>query len=238
LRSRERDQEEPHDDIREYLMEAGLLDAALTPHLRIYIPLIDALVERWRPETHTFWFPCGETTITLEDVAMIMGLRADGMAVTGRTTFAGDEAADLCREMLGSTPQGRREIEGNFILDTFIEDRFRWLNPLATEAVKQQYARAYILMLFSRRLFPSPASNRVHVKFLHLMRDKSFAQLGEYSWGSAVLATLYRGLDRASHVACHDIGGCMTLLQSWAFYRIPHLAPIPETLQVWPFARR
>jgi hypothetical protein len=35
-----------------------------------------ALVDRWRPETRTFTFhdPCGEMTITLEDVAMLFGL--------------------------------------------------------------------------------------------------------------------------------------------------------------------
>ncbi|MFQ6633825.1 hypothetical protein Gotur_011524 [Gossypium turneri] len=42
-----------------------------------------ALIERWRPETHTFHLPCGECTFTLEDVNLQLGLPVDGYAVTG-----------------------------------------------------------------------------------------------------------------------------------------------------------
>ncbi|RYQ90074.1 hypothetical protein Ahy_B09g096358 isoform A [Arachis hypogaea] len=48
-------------------------------------PLLAALVERWRPETHTFVLPVGEVTVTLEDVAHIFGLPIDGEPVSGWT---------------------------------------------------------------------------------------------------------------------------------------------------------
>jgi len=47
--------------------------------------LITTLVERWRKETHTFHFPLSECTITLEDVALQLGLSIDGELVTGVT---------------------------------------------------------------------------------------------------------------------------------------------------------
>ena len=36
--------------------------------------LLSALVDRWRPETHTFHLPYGEMAPTLQDVAMLLGL--------------------------------------------------------------------------------------------------------------------------------------------------------------------
>ncbi|RYR72631.1 hypothetical protein Ahy_A02g006849 [Arachis hypogaea] len=40
-------------------------------------PLAFVLIERWRPESHTFHLLCGEMTITLHDMAYQLGLRID-----------------------------------------------------------------------------------------------------------------------------------------------------------------
>ena len=39
---------------------------------------ICALLDRWRPETHSFHFPWGEIAVTLEDVALLFGLPCSG----------------------------------------------------------------------------------------------------------------------------------------------------------------
>ena len=44
-------------------------------------PLIAAFMDRWRPETHTFHFPVGEMTLSLEDAAMLGGLSCAGEAI-------------------------------------------------------------------------------------------------------------------------------------------------------------
>ncbi|MFQ6645246.1 hypothetical protein Gotur_019228 [Gossypium turneri] len=64
--------------------------------------MIDAL-------THTFHFPCGKCTVTLEDVALQLGLPIDGSPVTGVSAFA--EPAALCYSLLGDSPN---DDESNF----------------------------------------------------------------------------------------------------------------------------
>ena len=46
--------------------------------------LLSALVDRWRPETHTFHLPVGEMAVTLQDVSLLLGLPHDGRAVAAR----------------------------------------------------------------------------------------------------------------------------------------------------------
>ncbi|KAL8104818.1 hypothetical protein AgCh_028842 [Apium graveolens] len=51
--------------------------------------LLSALVERWRPETHTFHLPVGECSITLQEVNVLLGLKIDGDVVIGLTVVNG-----------------------------------------------------------------------------------------------------------------------------------------------------
>ena len=57
--------------------------------------------EMARPETHTFHVPVKEMTITLLDVAIILGLHIDGPTVTRTCVF---DVAKLCGELLGCHP--------------------------------------------------------------------------------------------------------------------------------------
>uniref|UniRef100_A0A2N9H690 Aminotransferase-like plant mobile domain-containing protein n=1 Tax=Fagus sylvatica TaxID=28930 RepID=A0A2N9H690_FAGSY len=60
---------------------------------------------------------------------------------------------------------------------------------------------------------------------------EDFDAAGRYSWGSAVLAWLYRELCRATDPDSCDIAGALILVQLWAWSRFPHISPAIKSIQ-------
>lgn len=87
----------PAEPITELITAAGFDKVLSIGHVTINHHLITTLVERWRPETHTFHLPYGEATITLQDVALQLGIPIDGSVVTGPTVVDWDQ---ICLELL------------------------------------------------------------------------------------------------------------------------------------------
>ncbi|KAL4300322.1 hypothetical protein AHAS_Ahas17G0189300 [Arachis hypogaea] len=69
-----------------------------------FYPLLAALVERWRPETHTFVLPVGEVTVILEDVTYIFRLPIDGEPVRDWTDSSSDFVHSQSIAIFGCEP--------------------------------------------------------------------------------------------------------------------------------------
>ena len=73
-----------HPAYEPYLCRLGLYQVATMTRINLDpAGLIHGLVERWRPETHTFHLPVGEMTVTLQDVSCLWGLLIHGVPVGG-----------------------------------------------------------------------------------------------------------------------------------------------------------
>jgi hypothetical protein len=85
------------------------------------------------------------------------------------------------------------------------------------------YFRLYLLHFIGSFLMPESSSSRVSVRYLPLLRDPETVK--QYSWGSACLAALYKGLCVVADTSIKSkkitaLSGCAFLLQAWARFRI------------------
>ncbi|MFQ6628586.1 hypothetical protein Gotur_007431 [Gossypium turneri] len=96
--------------IGNYLREVGFWNVAnISQGCMLDSKLISALIERWRPETRTLHLPCGECTITLEDVQLQLGLSVDGSVLT-RFVQSADWGA-ICYDLLGAISNNIYRVE-------------------------------------------------------------------------------------------------------------------------------
>ncbi|CAI9095071.1 OLC1v1030930C1 [Oldenlandia corymbosa var. corymbosa] len=67
------------------------------------------------------------------------------------------------------------------------------------------------------------AGNSVYMCMLQFLEDETIC--AQFSWGSAVLALLYRNLCTACKISKWEASGCLILLQLWAWERISTVRP-------------
>ena len=211
--------------VAHYIDAAGFYGIRRAGYLTVDHGLINALVERWRQETHTFHLPVmGEATVTLQDVEVLWGLSVDGLPVTlVQTKRSPLDRKQLVNDLLGYWPEDNMLNHGRLKLSSISQ----WLStPLpadASDEMVRQYARMNILILLGGLLFADSCQNVVSLSWLDYVRDLD--AMSQYSWGSATLACLYRRLCHASRVSTITSGGLYLLAQLWTWERIPVIRP-------------
>ncbi|XP_057755438.1 serine/threonine-protein phosphatase 7 long form homolog [Arachis stenosperma] len=218
------------DRMEEHLRFTDFYHASQIGIIQCQKALVKTLVESWHPETHTFHLPIGEYAVTLEDVAMILGLPTDGLPVTGMTISSAEALEAECLHQFGVAPR-KSECRGSGIKLTWLQDLKERLQ-LTNKESKQRYVKVHIMLLIGTILLGDKSGASVHWKFLLLLHD--FGSIVQFSWGSACLAHMYRALCRASRFDCKEIDDSLTLLLVWAWMRLPFLASVPKEPQSIP----
>ncbi|KAL5191648.1 Serine/threonine-protein phosphatase 7 long form [Glycine soja] len=143
---------EPEPQIIPLLSCTGFQHIALIKQCKIDRVLITALVERWRPETHTFH----------------LGIRVNGRVVAGPSFLQWDE---LCHELLGEVPPENAR-KGVALKLTWLLSMLR--APFPEEPTMHQLqcrCIAYIMYMIGSALILDKSRNRVHLMYLNLLRD-------------------------------------------------------------------
>ena len=126
---------------------------------------------------HTFHLPCGECTVTLEDVATLLGLCIDGLPVIKSTNPSTIALQNMCDKLLGGRPR-EYDIDGS-------EIKLKWLTqhlgvlPTNSDITIAQHVRGYILSLLGHVLMPTKSNSVIHGKFLQLLMNLN--EIGFYS---------------------------------------------------------
>ncbi|XP_021304829.1 serine/threonine-protein phosphatase 7 long form homolog [Sorghum bicolor] len=200
--------------------------------IRFVVGAITALVDRWRPETHSFHLPCGEMTVTLQDTQKILGLSVRGRPVIGRCRPDGWRArveAFLGRPLPPEAPTQRT----TGVPIAWLRQSFGNCPAHADQETVAYYCRAWILHLFGCVLFPDAIGDTASWMYLPCLTD--WDTTGTYSWASGVLAYLYRSLCEACRrtASSSSVGGCVYLLQLWMWARLPVGRPIVDAPREW-----
>ncbi|CAN1337415.1 Protein MAIN-LIKE 2 [Linum perenne] len=187
--------------------------------------LVTTSIERWRPETNTFHLVAGEATITLEDVEVLTGLPTTGSPLI----VSPDERSvtDICQQWLGVAPPPTA-IQGRTVRVSWVKRLFDRLPDGATVEVITYHARAYTWVLVAGVLLADRNGDHIQVHLLQLIGDPRVAST--YSWGSAVLAWLYKVVGRTTFFSTGsmrgtgDIGRFTLLVELWALGRFPPIS--------------
>ena len=195
-----------HEGVPQYLIDAGFDTMSRLGRVQLDHSLLTVLVERWRPETHTFHLHHGEMTVTLMDVAIISGLRVDGRIVC---TYLGRDWRHECFATFGVIPTDL-ENQG-YVKLKWLRETFFHVPEHATEFQIVATACVWILYHLGCSVLANKTGNKVHLKYLSFIQN--FHTCSEYAWETAALARLYVSLDDATKIHCNQLSGFFTLLQ-------------------------
>nr|XP_051229877.1 serine/threonine-protein phosphatase 7 long form homolog [Lolium perenne] len=193
--------------------------------------LITCLVDRWRPETHTFHFRWGEMAPTLEDVSMLLGLPLAGEPIGPLEEPVGwmhsmDARFVGVREGVGPISfeaHGPRQAW----LHEFQIEQFGYPDAPMTAAQITRSLEAYLMWLLGKTMFTDNHGNTISARYIPIAQEIAEAteaeDITQRSWGSAVLAATYRGMCKGCQLTSHGSGivGCPLLLQLWSWTRFP-----------------
>ncbi|XP_028122207.1 protein MAIN-LIKE 2-like [Camellia sinensis] len=176
---------------------SGLAQLACYTYRFVNKIVVSNFVESWQPETNTCHLTVGEMTITLDDVATILGL-----PIVGKFMRKLSERRAIAL-VVNTLEIDEQEVTHEMYSAGDNSVRLEWLrayfhNVTDNDSMERIACvdRAYLLFLLGCSLFSDKTGTRVPVVYLSLLSN--LTTVSSYAWGAAALAYLYRQMGYAS----------------------------------------
>ncbi|KAG7594749.1 Aminotransferase-like plant mobile domain [Arabidopsis thaliana x Arabidopsis arenosa] len=209
--------------------KAGIFEAvnASTYNISKNTDLVLDVAEKWCPDTNTFVFPWGETTITLEDVMVLSGLSVLGSPVSATL----DSSGEMIMAKLKKEWQTIKRI-GKVSHVT----QLAWTDRFKNSGDELEHV-AFLVLWLSYFVFPS----RFHHICEPILSIAVHLSCGtRIALAPAVLAHLYadlsllkthiRGFSKSSTRGEIGLSALFKLVQVWTWERFRELQPSPNEL--------
>jgi len=169
-------------------------------------------------------------------VFVLLGLPVDGNPLIGSTNI---EGINMCEQYLGVRPNANALANGNTLKLSWLASEFANIQDYVDDEEHLKiFARAWILRFIRGVMLVDKSSKRVPMRYLQFM--VAFEECSTYAWGTAALSYLYREMCNATDYNVQFIGGCILLIQLWAWERCPKLVSsiVPTQQQNNPLGYR
>ncbi|KAE8815282.1 mutator protein [Hordeum vulgare] len=215
-----------------YIEMTGLLPfvqlvSRSTPNLNA--AAVTALIDLWRPETHSFHLRTGEMTVTLQDISMITALPIEGKPLCMSTDS--EVWRQQMEALIGMSLQ-ELEVEDGGKKDrvpagapfTWIAANFAHCPEDADDEVIKRYARVYMWYVISRTIFADGTGKNAPWMWLKALTVWTTSLAGARPhWLTCIGRT----------TTDSGVGGCMLLLSVWSWERLPVGRPKSSQWNTW-----
>ncbi|XP_061336801.1 protein MAIN-LIKE 1-like [Gastrolobium bilobum] len=152
-------------------------------------------------------------TITLQDVAGILGLPTDGTVVIGSTS---EDWHAACAAVFGHVPEAGEFHHSGDLCISFLDRHYtRWTGHEGNHAAEIYFTKAHIARMLGTWLLADKSGGSNFGCRLVPLLGGGFEDIGRFSWGSAVLTHLFRNLFNAvQKFKPHEVTHCRATLDT------------------------